>query len=67
MVWRVEILNQEVAEELEALPADMRAKLEHIVKLIREFGLERVREPHVKTGFGKCGLSGETGSPGRFI
>lgn len=26
----------------------MRAKLEHIVRLITEFGLDRVREPHVK-------------------
>lgn len=25
----------------------MRARLEHIVRLITEFGLERVREPHV--------------------
>lgn len=44
----VEILNDEVAKELDALPADMRARLEHIVGLIAEFGLERVREPHVK-------------------
>jgi phage-related protein len=47
-MWSVEVLNAEVAEELDALPADMRARLEHIVRLIREFGLERVREPHVK-------------------
>jgi phage-related protein len=47
-VWTVEILNAEVAEELDGLPADMRARLEHIVRLIAEFGLERVREPHVK-------------------
>lgn len=39
MVWRVEILNQTVREELESLPADMRAKLDHIVRLIEEFGL----------------------------
>lgn len=48
MVWRVEILNQTVRDELEALPADMRAKLDHIVRLIEEFGLEQVREPYVK-------------------
>ncbi|MEA3063628.1 MAG: hypothetical protein QOJ27_56 [Sphingomonadales bacterium] len=47
-MWSVEVLNAEVAEELDALPADMRARLEHIVRLIREFGIERVREPHVK-------------------
>ena len=34
--------------ELEALPADMRARFVHISRLIEEFGLERVREPHVK-------------------
>lgn len=47
-MWSVEVLNAEVADELDSLPADMRARLEHIVTLIREFGLERVREPHVK-------------------
>ena len=39
MVWSVEILNQTVREELESLPVDMRAKLDHIVRLIEEFGL----------------------------
>ena len=48
MSWTVEILNGEVASELDALPTDMRAKLEHIVRLIGAFGLEHVREPHVK-------------------
>ncbi|MEJ7926009.1 type II toxin-antitoxin system RelE/ParE family toxin [Sphingobium sp. AN641] len=48
MIWTVEILNEEVAGELSELPADMRAKLEHIVRLITLFGLEKVREPHVK-------------------
>ena len=48
MSWTVEILNDEVAGELDALPTDMRAKLEHIVRLIGAFGLEHVREPHVK-------------------
>ncbi len=48
MVWRVEILNQTVREELERLPADMRAKMDHIVGLIEEFGLNQVREPYVK-------------------
>ena len=47
-MWSVEVLNAEVTDELDALPADMRARLEHIVRLIQEFGLERVREPHVK-------------------
>jgi phage-related protein len=34
--------------ELDELPADMRARFVHISGLIEEFGLERVREPHVK-------------------
>ena len=46
--WRVEILNQTVVEELESLPRDMRAKLDHIVHLIEELGLHQVREPYVK-------------------
>jgi phage-related protein len=37
-----------VDAELEALPGDMRARFEYIARLIEEFGLERVREPHVK-------------------
>lgn len=34
--------------ELEKLPADMRARFIYISRLIEEFGLEKVREPHVK-------------------
>lgn len=48
MQWTVETLNKTVDAELEALPADMRARLVYIARLIEEFGLERVREPHVK-------------------
>jgi phage-related protein len=48
MKWTVETLNQIVEAEVEALPADMRARLAHIAKLIEEMGLERVGEPHVK-------------------
>jgi phage-related protein len=48
MAWTVETLNKTVDAELEALPADMRARFVHISRLIEEFGLERVREPHVK-------------------
>ena len=33
MLWRVEILNETVAEELDALPVDMRARLARIVEL----------------------------------
>ena len=48
MRWRIEILNQTVIDELDALPVEMRAKLDHIIRLIEEFGLTRVREPYVK-------------------
>jgi phage-related protein len=48
MAWTVETLNDVVDLELEALPADMRARFVHISRLIEEFGLERMREPHVK-------------------
>jgi len=48
MNWTVETLNAIVEAELEALPADMRARFVHISRLIEEFGLERVHEPHVK-------------------
>ena len=48
MPWTVETLNEAVDAELEELPSDMRARFVHISHLIEEFGLERVREPHVK-------------------
>lgn len=46
--WVVETLNSTVDEEVNALPADMRAQLARISFLIQEFGLRRMREPHVK-------------------
>jgi hypothetical protein len=48
MAWIVETQNSVVDAELEALPADMRARFWYISQLIQEFGFERVREPHVK-------------------
>lgn len=48
MNWRVEILNQTVIDELDSLPVNMRAKLDHIIHLIEEFGLPEVREPYVR-------------------
>jgi len=48
MPWIVETLNDAVDAELEALPADMRARFIYIARLFEEFGIERVREPHVK-------------------
>lgn len=47
MKWRVEI-HYKGQEEIEALSVKMRAKLEHIVRLIQDFGPSHVREPYVK-------------------
>ncbi len=48
MDWTVEFLNDEVKQELDALPIDIRARFERTVNLIRTFGLPRLREPYVK-------------------
>lgn len=44
----METLNPAVDAELEALPADMRAKFVHIAELIEAFGPFQVREPYVR-------------------
>ena len=51
--WRVDVLNQSVVGEIDALPPDMRAKLDHIVRMIEELGLRQVREPYIKALRGK--------------
>ena len=48
MTWTVELLDSRVRDELEALPADMKARFRRIVELIQGYGLEQIREPHVK-------------------
>ena len=48
MTWSVFFVNAAARAELDALPLDMRAKFERIVMLIRDHGLEKVREPYVK-------------------
>lgn len=48
MVWTVETLDGRVDDELDALPADMRAKFVWIAELIEAKGLPNVREPYVK-------------------
>jgi len=47
-MWNVEVLNELVRRELEGLPLDMQARFRRNVELIQSYGLERVREPHVK-------------------
>lgn len=46
--WTVELLNETVAAELEALPNDMKARFRRIAELIQSYGLEQLREPYVK-------------------
>lgn len=58
MKWTVETLNHTVDAEVEALPADMRARLAHIAKLIEETGsnaLANRMSSILTVGYGKCG------------
>ncbi len=53
MSWRVEILNETVAAEIAALPADMQARFLRLAERIVAAGLESLGEPHVKHLEGK--------------
>lgn len=48
MSWSIELLDDAVRAELEALPADQKARFLRIGELIEVLGLEHVGEPHVK-------------------
>jgi hypothetical protein len=48
VAWRVETLGARVDTELDALPADIRAKFLHIAEMLEAFGPFQVREPYVK-------------------
>ncbi|WP_349631286.1 hypothetical protein [Bradyrhizobium sp. AUGA SZCCT0222] len=48
MPWRVEILDETVAAEIAALPADMQARFLRLAERIASVGLESLSEPHVK-------------------
>ena len=48
MAWHVETLNEAVDAELDALPADMRARFAHTSRLIESVGLSNIRMPYVK-------------------
>jgi hypothetical protein len=48
VTWRVEILNETVAAEIAALPADMQARFVRLAERIASVGLESLSEPHVK-------------------
>ena len=48
MAWVVELLDDRVRDELDALPPDMQARFRRIAELIQGYGLERVHAPHIK-------------------
>jgi phage-related protein len=51
--WQVEILDETVAAEIAALPADMQARLIRLAERIAAAGLQSLSEPHVKHLEGK--------------
>jgi phage-related protein len=51
--WAVETLDATVTAEIEALPAEVRARLTRTAALIQEQGLERIGWPHIKHLEGK--------------
>ncbi|MCP4616374.1 MAG: type II toxin-antitoxin system RelE/ParE family toxin [Bradyrhizobium sp.] len=53
MTWRVDILDETVAGEIAALPADLQARFLRLAERIAAVGLESLGEPHVKHLEGK--------------
>jgi phage-related protein len=51
--WQVELLDERVQRELYTLPPNLRARFDHIVKLIETMGLPDVGAPYVKHLEGK--------------
>jgi phage-related protein len=51
--WRVDILNETVAAEIAALPADTQARFLRLAERIASVGLESLSEPHVRHLEGK--------------
>jgi hypothetical protein len=51
--WTVEVLNNDVAAEIDAWPRELRAALTRIIDRITSLGLDRVGEPHVRHLDGK--------------
>jgi phage-related protein len=64
MRWQVEILNEAVAAEITALPADIQARFLRVAERIAFAGLEALREPHVKHLEGKLWEMRLTGRDG---
>ena len=53
VTWTVETLDEDVNEEIEALPASLRARIVRLLEMVEAIGLDRMREPHVKHLDGK--------------
>lgn len=51
--WTFEFINTEAEAEFLALPVDILARLDRIIALITEHGLERICSPYVKHLRGK--------------
>jgi phage-related protein len=51
--WQVVHLNQNVEDEFDALPKDIKARFIHLVKMVEELGLPLIGEPYVKHVDGK--------------
>jgi phage-related protein len=47
--WSVSTLNDTVTQELERLPADMRARFTKVSELIQKFGPQKVGMPHTRS------------------
>lgn len=48
MSWTVETLDKRVEKELNALPADIRADMYQVVKLLEEYGPDHLNSRHVR-------------------
>ena len=63
-MWKIELLDQRVLQELNALPADQRARFAWIADLIVAHGLDKVKAPYVKPlegGLWEIRLKGRAG------
>lgn len=52
-MWSIEFLDENVLDEMRNQPNDIKAKFEHVVKLIQVNGLEQIHEPYIKHLEGK--------------
>jgi phage-related protein len=64
VAWRVEVLNEIVAQEILGFPSDMQARFVRLSERIQAIGLERMGEPHVKHVEGKLWEMRLTGRDG---